>query len=273
MRWMVRICVMLFALYCGFKATPEETVGSGDRTSSTVRYVALGDSIAYGYGLQNREEQSYVGLVRKYLEKEYDYVISSNFGTNGMRSGQLLDILTNPENENYSKYHATLQYADVVTVSIGSNDLLHLVKLDLNMKSLIENGGKLFQKACQEFQENFPRIIKEIRKINPQAEIYADNIYNPTKGLSAYGSIYDVAEHYISLMNQCFFDSKEYRVVDIKAGFDKEKKSMINVSWKGNEIDPHPSAEGHERIAELVIKEMEQNRSGGSASYPSQDKK
>lgn len=257
MRWMVRICVMLFALFCGYKATPEETVGSGDRISSTLRYVALGDSIAYGYGLQNPEEQSYVSLVQKHLEEKYDYVITSNFGTNGLRSGQLLDILTNPENENYRKYRATLRYADVVTVSIGSNDLLHLVKLDLSMDSLLENGGELFQQACQEFQENFPQIIKEIRTINPQTKIYADNIYNPAKGLSAFGSIYKVAEHYITMMNQCFYKSEDYQIVDIKTGFDNEENSMINVSWKGKEIDPHPSAEGHERIAELVIREME----------------
>lgn len=257
MKWMVRIGVTLFALYCGFKATPEEVVGSGDRTSSTVRYVALGDSIAYGYGLQNREEQSYVSLVRKHLEKEYDYVISSNFGTNGMRSDELLDILTNPDHTLYRKYRATLRGADVVTVSIGSNDLLHLVKLDFNMDSLIENGQEMFQEACDGFQKNFPQIINEIRKINPSAEIYADNIYNPAKGISAFGSIYDVAEHYISLMNQCFYKSDDYCLVDIKSGFDHAENSLINVSWKGREIDPHPSVEGHERIAELVINEME----------------
>ena len=32
---------------------------------------------------------------------------------------------------------------------------------------------------------------------------------------------------------------------------------MVNVSWKGREIDPHPSVEGHRKIAGMVIKEME----------------
>ena len=66
-----------------------------------------------------------------------------------------------------------------------------------------------------------------------------------------------MAEHYISLMNQCFYDSEEYQLVDVKGCFDKERESMVNVSWNGREIDPHPSAEGHEKIAEIVIKEME----------------
>ena len=82
---------------------PVKFAGSGDNVSSTIRYVALGDSIAYGYGLQDKDEESYVGLVRQYFEERYDYVVTTNFGKNGMRSGELLDILTNPENENYKK--------------------------------------------------------------------------------------------------------------------------------------------------------------------------
>lgn len=257
MKWMVRIGVVLFALFCGFKAVPEERVESGDSTSTTIRYVALGDSIAYGYGLEDREEQSYVSLIRKYLEKKYDYVVETNFGSNGMRSEDLLEILTNPEHEYYRKYRASLKYADVVTLSIGSNDLLHLVKLDLNMEELIENGKQMFDEACQGFEENFPKIIEEIRRLNPDVKIYADNIYNPAKGLTAFGDVYDVAERYISRMNECFYDSEDYQLVDIKAGFDKSKNSMINVSWKGREIDPHPSVEGHRKIAEMVIKAME----------------
>lgn len=144
MKWMVRIGVVIFALFCGFKAIPEERVESGDSTSTTIRYVALGDSIAYGYGLEDREEQSYVSLVRKHLEKSYDYVIETNFGSNGMQSGDLLEILTNPEHEYYRQYRASLKYADVVTLSIGSNDLLHLVKLDFNMDEMIKNGKKMF---------------------------------------------------------------------------------------------------------------------------------
>lgn len=256
-RKMVRIGMVLFALYCGFKAVPVERSSSGDRLSTSIRYVALGDSIAYGYGLEDREEQSYVSLIRKHLEKKYDSVFVSNFGCNGMRSDELLAILTDPEKELYNKYRATIRHADIVTISIGSNDLLHLIKLDTDMEDLIANGEEMFDEACRDFRGNFPRIIKEILAINPDVKIYADNIYNPAKGITAFASVYHVAEHYISLMNQCFYDSEEYQLVDVKGCFDKERESMVNVSWNGREIDPHPSAEGHEKIAEIVIKEME----------------
>lgn len=235
---------------------PVNQAGSGDNISTTIRYVALGDSIAYGYGLDNREEDSYVGLVKRYFENKYDYVVTANFGQNGMRSEELLDILTNPENESYRKYRATLSYADVVTLSIGSNDLLHLIRLDFNMGEAIREKAENFQKACSDFAVRFPKIIKEIHEINPRVKIYANNVYNPAKGLSFYAGIYDVAERYINLLNEAFKESDEYCLVDIKKAFDKQEKSMINVSLKGREIDPHPSREGHKLIGQAVIKQI-----------------
>lgn len=137
MKWIIRIGVIMFAVFCGIKAVPEEKASSGDITSTSIRYVALGDSIAYGYGLSDRKEQSYVELIRKNLETKYDSVFVTNFGENGMQSGELLDILTNPERKEYKKYRATIKHADFVTISIGSNDLLHLIQLDLNMEEMI----------------------------------------------------------------------------------------------------------------------------------------
>ncbi len=256
MKWLIRCTGLFCSILGGIRAMPVKFAGSGDNVSSTIRYVALGDSIAYGYGLQDKDEESYVGLVRQYFEERYDYVVTTNFGKNGMRSGELLDILTNPENENYKKYRDTLSYADVVTLSIGSNDLLHLIKLDFNMEEMIREGGAKFRKACSNFASNFPKIIREIRTINPDVKIYANNIYNPAKGLSSYASVYEVAERYINLLNQAFQKAGGYYLVNIKEAFDKEKKSMINISLKGREIDPHPSKEGHELISEMVIKQI-----------------
>ena len=55
MKWIIRIGVIMFAVFCGIKAVPEEKASSGDITSTSIRYVALGDSIAYGYGLSDRK--------------------------------------------------------------------------------------------------------------------------------------------------------------------------------------------------------------------------
>ena len=258
MKWIIRIGVIMFAVFCGIKAVPEEKASSGDITSTSIRYVALGDSIAYGYGLSDRKEQSYVELIRKNLETKYDSVFVTNFGENGMQSGELLDILTNPES-----HHAgdrTLQPVVgkfFVTISIGSNDLLHLIQLDLNMEEMIKRDAHKFDEACVQFAKTFPKIIREIRAVNPDVKIYADNIYNPAKGIDAFSQVYSVADAYINRMNRGFYPSDEYVLVDIKKCFDGEKESMVNLSFKGREIDPHPSEKGHKKIAQMVIKAME----------------
>ena len=219
MKWIIRIGVIMFAVFCGIKAVPEEKVSSGDITSTSIRYVALGDSIAYGYGLSDRKEQSYVELIRKNLETKYDSVF--------------------------------------VTISIGSNDLLHLIQLDLNMEEMIKRDAHKFDEACVQFAKTFPKIIREIRAVNPNVKIYADNIYNPAKGIEAFSQVYSVADDYINRMNRGFYPSDEYVLVDIKKCFDGEKESMVNLSFKGREIDPHPSEKGHKKIAQMVIKAME----------------
>lgn len=257
MKWIIRIGVIMFAVFCGIKAVPEEKASSGDITSTSIRYVSLGDSIAYGYGLSDRKEQSYVELIRKNLETKYDSVFVTNFGENGMQSGELLDILTNPERKEYKKYRATIKHADFVTISIGSNDLLHLIQLDLNMEEMIKRDAHKFDEACVQFAKTFPKIIREIRAVNPDVKIYADNIYNPAKGIDAFSQVYSVADVYINRMNRGFYPSDEYVLVDIKKCFDGEKESMVNLSFKGREIDPHPSEKGHKKIAQMVIKAME----------------
>lgn len=94
MKWIIRIGVIMFAVFCGIKAVPEEKASSGDITSTSIRYVALGDSIAYGYGLSDRKEQSYVELIRKNLETKYDSVFVTNFGEKlGCKAGNFLIYL------------------------------------------------------------------------------------------------------------------------------------------------------------------------------------
>lgn len=261
MKWWIRCGVFIAAILCGIKAIPVIYVSSGDSESTTVHYVALGDSIAYGYGMENPETDSYVGKVRQYLEGKYNYVLESNLGCNGQRSAELLDILTNPDNGNYRKYRACIKYADIITLSIGSNDLLKLIKLKFNIEEIVEEGEEKYQRACREFAKNFPEIIAVIREINPDVEIYANNVYNPAKGIPYLASIYQVAEYYICLLNKAFLEDGTYHLVDIKKGFDLQGKSMVKISLKGTlgggGIDPHPSREGHELIGELVLKEME----------------
>ena len=109
------------------------------------------------------------------------------------------------------------------------------------MEEMIKRDAHKFDEACVQFAKTFPKIIREIRAVNPDVKIYADNIYNPAKGIDAFSQVYSVADAYINRMNRGFYPSDEYVLVDLKKCFDGEKESMVNLSFKGREIDPHPS--------------------------------
>lgn len=94
------------------------------------KYVAFGDSIAAGYALPSyvkndltadkypTPQDAFVSLIGKELSKNKGPAVTDNQAVSGWTSEQLLDQL------NRGDYDAALKNADVITVTIGSNDLL-----------------------------------------------------------------------------------------------------------------------------------------------------
>lgn len=277
MRWFrcviaVGIC-LLFLLY-------GKELSSGDYEEKIVKYVALGDSIAGGYGLKDAEKESYVALVQKKLEAVYGGVYAWNFGENGLKSEELLERLKNPDNPYYAEYQEALIDADLVTVSIGSNDLMQYLSQNLDISKLKKEGDALFSKACEEFEETLPQLVSEIEKRAPEAEIVMNNIYNPCDDTSfslkeVLGiDVKEVSEKYIRRLNSSYeeiqtlqvlsFSGKmkkktRVQVTDVKSSLAQSDKVCINrmISLRG--IDPHPNKEGHAVIATQVIQDLEKS--------------
>ena len=147
---MKRLFCILLSLLCLLAACttggPAEDSSAGSdslpaETSSappTRRYVALGDSIARGYGLDDPETQAYPALLRDRMQS-YSEVEYANYAVDGQTSAGLLELLSNGG-------APMLDGADVVTVCIGANNLLgptigllseQLVELALDMPSLL----------------------------------------------------------------------------------------------------------------------------------------
>ena len=76
-------------------------------------YVALGDSITTGYGLTDEENDSFAALVAN--ENGYEL---TNLAEDGTTSGDLLEVVQDEENSDI------LQNADLITITIGGNDLM-----------------------------------------------------------------------------------------------------------------------------------------------------
>ena len=81
-------------------------------TETPVQYVALGDSIAKGNGLAE-DESCYVDIVAENYGQTY-----SNLAVNGMNSEEFIEYLKT------SEVSDAVKSADVITVSMGSKDML-----------------------------------------------------------------------------------------------------------------------------------------------------
>ena len=72
------------------------------------KYVALGDSIAYGYGLNNRVKQSYASRVKeKYNIKDENF---KNLAVSGMTCAEFYKIIKTKQ------YTEAIKSADLITI-------------------------------------------------------------------------------------------------------------------------------------------------------------
>lgn len=92
-------------------------VYAAESEKSVVNYVALGDSITYG-------SNSYVSKVADYLTERYGKCVTKNMAIDGLTSAGLVDCLTNSSNAYYYTMRNAIKNADVITLDIGSNDIL-----------------------------------------------------------------------------------------------------------------------------------------------------
>lgn len=163
-------------------------------SNNEICYVSLGDSIAEGYALPDHDEKdadgfvkgSYAYMFKSNLESKYKKVKAVNYASSGLTSQQLLDSLkdlTGPELDESAKLvKSNIQQADIITISIGANDILGPATSQLVtfIASNSFNTSGLDQ-GLVNFENNLPEIISTLRKLNSYAKLVFLNVYNPYK--------------------------------------------------------------------------------------------
>ncbi len=124
-RRFLRILALCMAVVIGIGMLPvsvsaTETGTEGTENSDTFTHLALGDSITAGYGLT---EASTEGFVAKFAS-EIGATTTVNLGVSGLTAEMLAAVLNDPTNEAYATYVASIAAADVITITIGGNDLM-----------------------------------------------------------------------------------------------------------------------------------------------------
>ena len=231
-------------------------------------YVALGDSICRGYGLEDPETQRYSSLIGKQTG-----CTVYNYGVDGQTGAELIAFLRQGKAD-------ALSQADVISISIGANNLLHtLSSLLLSLFSKFDpTSGSAVQvdvedlfaavdDALAAFEQELPELMELIGEQAHNARVLFQTVYNPYRSFSHFPlRLNGTATTLSSLADECVVRLNEiirdgalqygYTVCDVYDAFEQNADQLVNASLSKINFDPHPNAAGHAVIAEVLLKEM-----------------
>lgn len=281
---------MLGVVLCGALVLWEGPVAMAQWGEETC-YVALGDSISSGYGLEDDTQR-----FTQQVACENGFTLIS-LAQNGETSHTLLERLQDPE-----AMQAVAQ-ADVISITIGGNDLMNALYEYLTQRyneshpdspTTVEQtrealmGGQVpmltfamgeiqgfstsgqEQEALSQFAHNLAQVVSEIQAINPGTCLVVANQYNPYSYLLREFAKYPPFAHAAQEMEEAFGGGVsalneaiasvgkqlECPVVDIYSLFEGAQENPCNAdvsAFAKVNLDFHPNAYGHHLIAQAVI--------------------
>lgn len=212
----------------------EESTMATATTNSSLDYVALGDSLATGYGAT----QGYVYRYADFLEVDTGTTIDVyNLGVNGMTSGRL-----RAEIEDNRSVKDTIGQAEIITINIGANDLLW-ARWSYHTGSCggADNQDCLRQ-AVGDFQANWDAILADVTNLrSPEAAIIRTmDFYNPSvdvdKAMGGRPNDFEVFKKYLEQVNSHI--AKSSAVYGIP-------RAEVYEAFNGPNGDEDPSTKGY----------------------------
>ncbi|MCL6515846.1 SGNH/GDSL hydrolase family protein [Alicyclobacillus sp.] len=254
-RWVGALCAL--ALLVTLLTIPAAPAAADTRRPSGAllpgqRLVALGDSIPFGYGLpgavapvtaRSLSELRPAPAAYPLLVARDNQARAVDLAVPGWTSSDLLGALGT------APFAHALRQANVVTIEIGSNDLLRAAP----ERTAAQTGGAVrvdparVQAAISQLGKNLPLILAAVRK-QTAAPIVLFNLYNPYPAAS---SLHTAAESAVSAANQVIAATAAQNaipVVDAHAVMDGHQTLLIRVA----EGDIHPNAAGQRALADAL---------------------
>jgi len=143
---------------------------TGNNNKEVIHYTAIGDSLTEGVG-DSTNSGGFVPLVANDLKEKFQLngVQVDNFGKNGDRSDQIRKRI-----KKQTAIQKGLATADLITVTVGGNDLMKVISGDIFNLTI-----ETFKQPLKAYQKELTKLLTEIRKYNKTAPIYVLGIYNP----------------------------------------------------------------------------------------------
>lgn len=260
------LCMLL--LCCGMVPASASAAGTGS-------YVALGDSISAGYGLSEGELS-----FPERLAQSTRYALADFSSSDGVTSQALLETLSQPEVAD------AVKNADVITITVGGNDLMNALYEYLaeasgtmtadEIREGLENGSfdmftlmGLMQQldgfpissqasaALTALGANLSRALAQIKGMNPDAACIVANQYNPYGHINSpfaadIVSTFEVGVQALNTTLEGVAQAQGATVVDVHGAFAASSANPCNAYFMGLDdfsLDFHPNALGHQLIA------------------------
>lgn len=196
--------------------------------SNNTRYLALGDSLAAGYGALPTT-QGYAYLL--YQKGTYDSTVNTIFANAAVPGATSADVLTFqvPQAVNLFQPH-------VVTLSVGGNDVLAIL------------AGADPAQVFQQFAFNLGQILCGLRAALPQSRLYVHTLYDIPE---ITGSIPDGPQAVLTanaiITNAAMACGAS--VADVYSAFSGRTGLLLVERNGAGQFEVHPTNAGHRAIA------------------------
>lgn len=208
-----------------------------------IYYLSLGDSLAIGLTNEG-EKYGYSKYLADYLEKEgllETYL--NDYSKEGYRTTDLIKDIEDNKKIKIDNHTKTLKNAlvkaDIVTLAIGSNDLISKI-------NYIDDYNKLYDYADEMFRD-LEKLLKLIRQYCKE-DIFLIGYYNPYDTNDP--KLDEIFEYLNSKGKEL---CKEYKItyIDVYKTF-KENDQYLD------SYNIHPSKEGYKAIFDILLKEIDE---------------
>ena len=206
--------------------------------SNKLYYLALGDSLAAGINPYGKIDYGYNDYIKDYLTNKKKLAYYKNYAKTGYETSNITEDLNNN-----LKLKNDLRESDIVTISIGANNLLHKIdfkKFEISRIKELKNQIRLII-------PDLDKCFNEIRKYAKE-EIIIVGYYNPIPFLFNTNSK-DLDNIFAYIDDQYKNLAKKYNCKYISF-YESFKK---HTTYLPNPLDIHPSIEGYKEIADTII--------------------
>lgn len=225
-----------------FDPTTEDSPNMDVETAKQLHYLALGDSLTEGVG-DEYSEDGYVGRLSDTLQtwSSISEVEIDNRGKRGRRSDQLLKLMKK------GHYDEELQHAQLVSMTMGGNDVMKVVKQDLfNLKR------DAFDAELLAYEERYRKIIDNIRAENPTVPLVLIGFYNPFSIVTQEANEFDtIITDWNRIIENIASKDTNACYVSVEDLFESNDELVYHTDFF------HPNAKGYDKMTERIVTSME----------------